>query len=131
MSVLSTQIVVSLENRPGALADLTHALSSQGVNIEAILLEGSQFFGNVRLHVSAVRKAERALRDAGYQFRVGDAIKMKLPNEPGQLEDVTRRLAKARVNIEAMFGTTAGVDEPELVIMVDDNAKAKKALGLS
>lgn len=127
---LPSQIVVMLENRPGALADLAGVLEDAGVNVEAILLEGSVDFGNVRLHVSAVRKAEKALRDAGYQYKTGETISLALPNEPGRLADVCRKLAKAKVNIEVMFGTTAGTGKPELILMVDDPDKARKALGL-
>ncbi|HEX2022202.1 MAG TPA: ACT domain-containing protein [Candidatus Thermoplasmatota archaeon] len=127
---MSSQIVVMLENRPGALAELASVLQEAGVNVEAILLEGSVDFGNVRLHVSAVRKAEKALRDAGYQYKIGETISLALPNEPGQLADVCRKLAKAKVNIEMMFGTAAASDKPALILMVDDPAKARKALGL-
>jgi hypothetical protein len=130
--LLATQISVLLENRPGALGELAGILRQAGVNIEAILLEGSVDFGMVRLHVSATRKAEKALKDAGYQYRVGEALILKLPNEPGQLEDVCRKLAKAKINIDSLYGTTAaGSDEPELVLMVDDVPKAKKALGIA
>jgi hypothetical protein len=128
---LSTQFVVFLENRPGALAELAETLSAAGVNIEAILLEGSVDFGNVRLHLSSPRKAEKALKDAGYQYRTGEAITIQLPNEPGQLADVARKLGKAKVNIDALFGTTApDAEHAEFVILVNDPAKAKKALGL-
>jgi hypothetical protein len=128
---LSTQFVVFLENRPGALAELCEVLSAAGVNVEAILLEGSVDFGNVRLHLSSPRKAEKALKDAGYQYRAGEAITMRLPNEPGQLAEVARKLAKAKVNIDALFGTIApDAEAGELVLMVNDPAKAKKALGL-
>lgn len=132
MSHLSSQIVVFLENRPGALAELCETLSDAGVNIEAILLEGSVDFGNVRLHVDALRRAEKALREGGFQFRVGDAIAIHLTNQPGELADVSRKLAKAKVNIDALFGTTApGSDKAEFVLMVSDPDKARKALGLS
>lgn len=128
---LSTQFVVLLENRPGALAELTSVLSTAGINIDAILLEGSVDFGYVRLHLSPVRKGEKALRDAGYQYKVGETINLELPNEPGMLTDVTKKLAKAKVNIEMLFGTTAsGSGSPELILMVDDAAKARKALGV-
>lgn len=127
---MTTQIVVLLENRPGALAELASVLAGAGVNIEAILLEGSVDFGMVRLHVDAPRKAEKALRDAGYQFRAGEALVLKLPNEPGQLEAIAAKLAKAKVNIDSLFGTTSGSGHPELVLMVDDAPRARKALGL-
>jgi len=127
--VTNTQIVVLLENHPGALADLASVIAEAGVNIEAILLEGSVDFGMVRLHVDSPRKAEKALKDGGYQYRTGEAITLKLPNKPGQLADVCAKLAKAKINIDSLFGTTSGSGSPELVIMVDDEAKARKALG--
>jgi hypothetical protein len=127
---VSTQIVVQLENKPGSLAELAQVFADSGVNIEAILLEGSEYFGIVRLHVDNVRKAEKALKDGGYQYRMGAAIALTLPNEPGKLAEVASKLAKAKINIDSLFGTTSAGGTPELVIMVDDVAKAKKALGL-
>ena len=128
---LSTQFVVFLENRPGALAELAEVLAEAEVNIEALLLEGSVDFGNVRLHVSNDRKAEKALKEAGYQYRAAKAITLTIGNEPGALADVAKKLAKSKVNIDALFGTTApGSDEAEFVLMVNDEAKARKALGL-
>lgn len=128
---MSTQFVVFLENRPGALAELAEVFADAGVNIEAILLEGSVDFGNVRIHVSNDRKAEKALKDAGYQFRAANAITLSLGNEPGALADMAKKLAKAKVNIDALFGTTApGSGQAEFVVMVNDEAKARKALGL-
>lgn len=127
---MSKQFVVFLENRPGALAELAEIFASAGVNVEAILLEGSVDFGNVRVHVDSPRKAEKALKDAGYQYRVGEAITLVLPNAPGQLADVTKKLAKAKVNIDSLFGTTAQTGTPQLVLMVNEPEKAKKALGL-
>lgn len=129
---MTAQIVVFLENRPGALAELADALAAADVNIEAILLEGSVDFGNVRLHVSAPRKAEKALRDAGFQFRIAEALILHLSNEPGALADAAKKLSKAKVNIDALFGTTApGTNDAEFVLMVSDVEKAKKALGIT
>jgi hypothetical protein len=86
----------------------------------------------VRLHVENQRKAEKALKDGGYQYRTGEAITISLPNEPGKLAEMTQKLAKAKINIDALFGTTnSGTGTPDLVLMVDDVPKAKKALGLS
>lgn len=131
LSPMATQISVLLENRPGALAELAGVLRQADVNIEAILLEGSIEFGMVRLHLKPLRKAEKALTEAGYQYRVGQTLTLPLTNEPGQLEDVARKLSRAKVNIESLFGTTSNISgTPELILMVDDLPKAKKALGV-
>lgn len=128
---MSAQIIVFLENRPGALAELCEVLADAKINIEALLLEGSVDFGNVRLHVSAPRKAEKALREADYQFRTAEALTLHLSNEPGALAEATKKLAKAKINVEALFGTTSpGSSEAEFVLMVADVEKARKTLGL-
>ena len=131
MNALSTQFVVFLENRPGALAELAETLAEAEVNINAMLLEGSVDFGNVRIHVDNVRKGEKALKDGGYQYRKAAAIALPISNAPGALADVARKLAKAKINIDALFGTTApGADHAEFVLMVNDEEKARKVLGL-
>lgn len=131
MTLLSTQFVVFLENRPGALAELTETLAEAEVNIQAILLEGSVDFGNVRIHVDNNRKADKALKDAGYQYRTGHSITLRLPNAPGALSEVAKKLAKAKINIDSLFGTTApDAEEAEFVLLVSDEEKARKALGL-
>lgn len=129
-AAMSRQLVVFVENRPGALADLTGVLAEAGINIEALLLEGSVDFGAARLHVDSWRKAEKALRDAGFQVQSGEALVVRLRNEPGGLAEVTKKLAKAKINVESVFGTTGRDGEAEFVFMVDDLERARKTLGM-
>ncbi|MHB8604634.1 MAG: ACT domain-containing protein [Thermoplasmatota archaeon] len=129
---MTRQLVVFIENKPGALAEIAQVLGAAKVNIEAILLEGSVDFGTARLHVDHPREGEKALIDAGFQVQSGDAIMLKLENKPGELARVALLLAKEKLNIEAVFGTTSGVKTgaPQLVLMVDDAARARKVLGI-
>ena len=128
---MARQLIVFVENRLGALDELLDVLAEAEVNVEALLLEGSVDFGAARLLVDNVRKGEKALRDAGYQVQVGEAIVIRMKNEPGALRSITSRLAKAKVNIQAVFGTTSEeANEAEFVLMVNDIDRAKKALNL-
>lgn len=124
------QLVVLLENRPGSLAELTRILAKAGVNVTAIMLEGSLEFGTARIHTDNARRAEEVLSDAGYQVTVGDVIVLDLPNKPGELARICEVLSKTKVNIECLFGTTGKADAPQIVLKVSDVAAAKKALGL-
>ncbi len=128
---MSRQLVVFVENRPGSLSEVLEVLAESGVNIEAMLLEGSVDFGALRVHVDNPRKAEKALGDAGFQVQSGEALVIQMKNEPGELLTVTKKLAEAKVNIDALFGTTNKTGEAaEFVIMVNDVEKARQALGL-
>lgn len=128
---MTKQLVVLIENRPGALADLTKTLADEDVNVTAIMIEGSLEFGTARLHVDNARKGEKALRDAGYQVSVGDVLVLDLPNHPGELARVCAELSKAKVNIECLFGTTSEDDAPQIVLKVSDVEKARKVLGVA
>lgn len=122
------QLTVLIENRPGALAELTDALADAGVNITSIMLEGSLDFGVARIQVDNTREGVRALKDEGFQVQVGDVISVPLANEPGQLAELCEKLGKAQVNIESIFGTTARADRPTLILKVDDVDAAERAI---
>ncbi|HVL49002.1 MAG TPA: ACT domain-containing protein [Candidatus Thermoplasmatota archaeon] len=128
---MSKQLAVLIENRPGALADLTALLAETGVNVDAIMIEGSLDFGTARIHAPNARKIEKVLREHGYQVASGDVLVMRLTNEAGALAKVCKTLAREKINIECMFGTTNGADEAEFVFKVDDPERARRALGLA
>ena len=51
------QIVVSIENAPGRLFEVTNALGNAGINLRALNLVDTGAFGQLRLLVSDVAKA--------------------------------------------------------------------------
>jgi hypothetical protein len=127
--MMARQLIVFVENRPGALDEILEVLADAEVNIDALLLEGSVDFGAARFQVDNPRKAEKALLDAGFQVKTGESLVISLKHAPGELLGITKRLAKAKVNIEALFGTTSKNGESaDFVLMVNDIEKARKAL---
>lgn len=126
---MARQFAVFVENRPGALSEVTGVLAEAGVNIESIMVEGVHDFGFVRITANPGREAEKALAEGGFQYRSTEAIVVRMPNQPGALHDTLVKLAEAGINVGSLFGST-GADEAEIVIDVDDVAKAKAALGI-
>ncbi len=128
---MAQQLTVFIENRPGALAEMTGILAEEGINIESIMVEGEHDFGFARIRAHPLREAERALKDEGFQVRTGEVLTLALPNKPGALHGILERLAGEDVNIENLYGTADGDDEPELVLLVDDVGKARETLDLA
>lgn len=127
---MASQLTVFIENRPGALAEITDVLAEADVNITSIMVEGEHDFGFARIRAHPFREAEQALEDEGFQIRTGEVLTLALPNQPGALHGVLEQLAKEEINIENMYGTADGGEDPEIVLQVDDSEKAKKVLGL-
>lgn len=125
---MTKQIAILVENRPGAVAEVTDILGKADVNIEGIMLEGSLEFGVLRIHASPLQKAIKALTAHEFQVTVGDVIVVNLDNRPGRLSKVLHTLARAEVNVESIFGTTWGLDKAKIVLRVDDAEHARQAL---
>ena len=119
-----TEFVVAMENRPGRLASLTEALADAGVNIEALTAYGYDGEASVRLIVSDSTVAARVLGEAGLQYDERTVLTVHLPHRPGELAKLTRSLADAGVNIDALYVLRSNADGIELAISVDQPATA-------
>lgn len=119
-----TEFVVAMENRPGRLAALTEALALAGVNIEALTAYGYDGEGSVRLIVSDSDATARVLADAALRYEERTVLTAHLPDRPGELAKLTRSLADAGVNIDAIYVLKTRADGIEFAISVDQPATA-------
>ncbi|MGA7272399.1 MAG: ACT domain-containing protein [Acidimicrobiia bacterium] len=123
-----TEIIVRVENRPGRLAAITEILGGAGVNIEALAAYGQDGQGVLRLIVDDARTARRVLSEAGLRISENTVLTARLRNEPGALAAVTRRLADADVNIEALYVLATSPDGIEVAMALDGDLSAVPSL---
>jgi len=119
-----TEFVVNMENQPGRLATLTEALAAFDVNIEALAAYGHNGEGTVRLITSDAPTTRRVLDEAALGFDEHTVLTVQLPHRPGELARLTRSLADAGVNIDALYVLRANSDGIELAISVDQPVSA-------
>jgi hypothetical protein len=119
-------LTVTLENRPGSLADLGAATGSAGINIEGVC--GSTEGGQAAIHVLVddAGATRDALREAGIEVSdERDVLVVDVEDRPGAMGEVARRIGDAGANIELVYTTFGAV---RLVLGVDDVDKARAAL---
>jgi hypothetical protein len=114
-----TEFIVDMENRPGRLASLTEALAAFGVNIEALAAYGHNGDGTLRMITSDAPTTRRVLDEAALSFEENMVLAVLLPHRPGELARMTRLLADAGVNIDALYVLRANSDGIELAMSVD------------
>ena len=117
-------VTILLENRPGALAEMGAALGSAGQSIEgggAFAIDGR---GIAHFLFEDGAAAREVLERAGIEVvAVRDVVVQRLNQEkPGQLGELTRRMAVAGVNIEVLYSD----HEHRLILVVDDAARANE-----
>ena len=123
-----TQITVTLQNKPGTLAQLCSTLRDAGVNISAVVASEIRGKGKVRLLVDSPDKAKDALKAAKIRFSEEEAIAIELDNRAGALGEVAEKLAQAKINIKYAYATTSEGSTKATVILAVPNVT--KALGV-
>lgn len=114
-----TEFVVRMENRPGRLATLTESLAAFGVNIEALAAYGHDGEGTVRLIVDDAPTTRRVLEEAALHAEEHTVLTALLPDRPGELARLTRSVADAGINIDAIYVLNTTADGIEFAISVD------------
>jgi hypothetical protein len=111
-------------DRPGELAGVVQALSQSGVNIDGI----AGIEGVVHVLARDPSAARSALRAGGYPIEGElEVLIMPMPDRPGELAMITRRLADASVNVRFVYLAT----DTRVVIGVDDITAARQVLDSS
>jgi hypothetical protein len=116
-------LTILLPNRPGALADMGEALGRAGVSIEgggAFVVQGE---GVAHFLVEDATAARHALAGSAIQIIAErEVLVQKLSQAvPGQLGEISRRMAEAGVNIEVLYSDHAN----QLILVVDDPSKGR------
>ncbi len=124
---MAIEFSVSLQNRPGAIAELTEALARQGVMLMAVHAAAFADTGMIQFVASNPDATVAALRDASVEYTTSQVLLVSVANQPGLLARLSRALAEQNININSVYLTLSG----QIVLNVDDvNAAQKVILGL-
>jgi hypothetical protein len=121
--------LITLDNRPGALADIADAIAQKGINVAGIAGATEASTGTIAIVTNDEGGTRSALEGAGARFREVALASASLEDKPGVLADAARRLADAGVNIEAIFPTGMEGGKITIAFGVDNVEAAKSALG--
>jgi hypothetical protein len=120
---------VTLSNQPGQLAALAGRLADAGVHIESLAALGSDTESLVRFMPDDAVAARRVLEEAGVHFDERPVLDTFLPDEPGALAELTRKLANADVNIDSIYLLHTNAEGLHFAVTVDDPNLAREHLG--
>ncbi len=123
------QLTIFVENKKGALVDITKTLADNNVNLRALSIADTQDFGILRLIVNDNDTATKALTEAGYLLKMTDVVGVKIGDQPGKLSTALDVLDKADINMEYLYAFMARTEKHAYVVLrVADNAQAEKVL---
>ena len=118
-------LVVHLENEPGAMAQLGEVLGNAGINIDGVCGLVGEGWGEVHVLVQDGQLAREALADAG--IACGDDRDVEVVaviDQPGEMGRHLRKVADAGVNVDLVYLATSN----RLVLGSSDMEDLRSAL---
>jgi hypothetical protein len=104
---MAVDLVIDIENRPGALAEAAVAISDAGINLAAATCIGTG--ERAELHILVPHgEAVRHLLSISHLAitREREVVVVQVEDRPGVLADLTRKIAKAGVDLDLVYVAT-------------------------
>jgi hypothetical protein len=122
---MARDLAITVEDKPGELANLGEATGRAGINVDGMCCFSSEGRFLVHLLVEDAGGARRAVEDAGYtSIEEREVVVVALEDRPGALGEAARKIAAAGVNIELAYLAT----DTRLVVGADDLDKVRTVL---
>ena len=125
---MAVDLVIDVENTPGALAQVATAISDAGVNIAAATFVGPGDRAEIHILVPHAEAVKHALA-ISHVAVTGDrqVVVVDVEDRPGVLADLTRKIAKAGVNLDLVYVATRN----RIVFGAEDLAALRAAVEVS
>jgi hypothetical protein len=122
---VATDLVIDIENSPGALAQVATAISDAGVNIAAATCVGPGERAELHILVPHAEAVKHALAISHVAVtREREVVVVDVQDRPGVLADLARKIAAAGVNLDLIYIAT----QNRIVFGADDLPALKAAL---
>ncbi len=119
------QIVLSIENSPKRLYEVTQALGDAGINLRALNLVDTGAFGQLRLLVSDVVKSRKILMKMQMPAYVNEVVAVEIGDTPGQLARVLKPLTEAGILVKYTYAFVGfAPDRAVMIFRFSDNDRA-------
>jgi len=122
---MAFDLVIDIENTPGALAQVAAAISDAGVNIAAATCIGPAERAALHILVPHAGAAKHSLAISHLAVtREREVVVVEVEDHPGVLADLTRKIARAGVDLDLVYVATRN----RVVFGAGDLAALKAAL---
>ena len=123
------EIIVEIEDRIGALAEVLDKLAEKKINLWAYSALSFQEAGVLHLLADNAAQAQRALKQtSATKISASDIVFAICPDKIGGGADVTRKIAAAGINVHYSYATSAAGRRYGVVFQTANNAKTIRVL---
>lgn len=125
------EISIRLQNKPGALSNVSELLGANGINMMALTARNVGDEVTLSFVCNDPARSVGVLESAGYPATVQKVLAAETPHHPGGLIAILKPLKRAGINVEHLYACISfhGTgDSSIMVLAVSDIAAAHEAL---
>lgn len=128
-AVLDKQLIITVDNKVGTLAEVSNVISSSGINLIAVCAYAVDNKGFIMFVSEDNNKAKELLKARKYNLREEEVILISLENKPGALQAITQRIADAGIDITLIYGSVEKKGKTsQLALISEDNQAVLTAI---
>ena len=118
------QIIITVDNRVGTLAEITSTVAASGINLLAVCAYAADNRGLIMFVCDNNELAKKILKAKKYDIREEDVISIALENRPGALQAVTKRIADLGVDLNLLYGSVDKSGKVSRVVLISEDNDA-------
>ena len=118
---LSHQLMITVNNKVGTLAEITQVVASSGINVVAVCAYAIDNQGFINFVADNNKSARKLLEDHGYNVREEEVVLLSLGNKPGALQSVCEKVAEAGIDLVLIYGSVEQGQKTSRIVLVSEN----------
>lgn len=120
-ATLDKQLMVMASNKVGSLAQMTHIISSSGINLVAICAYAVDKMVAVMFVTEDNNAAKKLLEDHGYKVQEEEVVLLSIDNKPGALQLVTDKIAESGIDLSLVYGSVDKEANKSRIVIISKN----------
>ena len=120
-ATLDKQLMVMAKNTIGSLAEMTHIISSSGINLVAICAYAVDKMVAVMFVTEDNNAAKTLLEEKGYKVQEEEVVLLSVENKPGAFQAVTDKIAETGIDLSLVYGSVDKEAKKTRIVIISKN----------
>jgi len=121
-AILDSQLVITVNNKVGTLAEVTSVIAASRINLIAISAQAVDNVGHIYFVTENNKEARKLLQSKNYEVNEEKVVLVTLDHKPGALQAVTTKIAQAGLDLTLIYGSVEKEGIISRVVMIaEDN----------
>ena len=123
-AVLDKQLIITVNNRVGTLAEVTSVVSQSGINLIAVCAYAFENKGVIMFVAEDNKRARKLLIGQNYDVREEEVVLVSLDNKPGTLQSLTKKIAEQGIDLTLLYGSVDLKAKTSRVVLISEHNQA-------